>query len=219
MLWGLAAVSMMVGAALMLGVPQVGRVMETVSAPIVTAGQDHAPAGDLARLSEEIARLSADRDKLIARLELLERQVGAKTVAATILSHPEVPAITGSVGRVTTTTPPGSGATSAPLLSESHGIQDGPVRRIVFGIDLGSASSVDRLRDRWTAMSDLFGPILAKLEPRVVFGHNKDGAVELRLLAGPFPNAELAVKACSEMQRQPGTCEPRAFDGEPLSKS
>ncbi|WP_188409836.1 SPOR domain-containing protein [Agaricicola taiwanensis] len=207
---------MTVGAVMMLGVPQIDGRIDMLPDPLIDLGTHSASSDAIERLSGEVARLAADREKLIARLEILERQMGAKNVASAILSPQDVPAITGSIGRVSGATPAATGSMEP---TETATIQDGPVRRIAFGIDLGSAASVDRLKDRWTAMQELYGQALAKLEPRVVFGRTRDGAVELRLLAGPFPNAELAVKACSEIQRQPGSCEPRPFDGEPLSKS
>lgn len=215
-LWGLVAATMTAGTLVMLGYPALSPVQmfdHPVPARSQTTGQlDQSASPELKRLAEEVARLSADREKLTARLEILERQVGTKTVASSILENPAVPAITGSVGRTST---PMSYSTPADV----DAIKDGPARRTAFALDLGSAASVDRLKDRWAAMNELHGSILKKLEPRVALGRTKDGAVELRLIAGPFNDAAAAVKACSELQRQPGTCEPKPFDGEPLSKS
>lgn len=217
-LWGLIAATMTAGAVIMLGVPtfEPMQVFEhPVPAKSLTVGQ--AEPLELRKLAEDIARLSADREKLIARLEILERQVGAKTVASSILEPANVPVITGSVGRPATPQGPSGPASTAP--TDIDAIKDGPAHRITFGVDLGSAATVERLRDRWGAMNELYGPLLKKLEPRVALGRTREGIVELRLIAGPFNDAAAAVKACSQLQRQPGTCEPRPFDGEPLSKS
>jgi hypothetical protein len=211
--WGLAAVAMVGGAMLILDVTdqRIARPPD-VDALHGNATSKAAARPDVAHLSEEIATLKADREKLIARLEILERQAGTKNVAER-LPAVEDPNVTGSVTQAS-----GASPASAPHDS-SFDTHDGPVRRIVFGIDLGSAPSVDRLKDRWVAMSGLYGATLAKLEPKVVFGRSRDGAIELRLLAGPFQNAESAVKACASLQTERATCEPRPFEGESLPKS
>jgi hypothetical protein len=216
--WGLAAVAMVGGAVLILDMTQ-GASRRPPEAPVrFVADEKTKPAGgaaDLRRLADDVAQIKADREKLVARLEILERQIGAAGIASSL---PKIgdPAITGSIDH-------SGGATPEPqaAMSESGGFdsRDGPVRRIEFGIDLGSAPSIDRLKDRWVAMRDLYGATLDKLEPKAVFGRTRDGAVELRLLAGPFPNAEGAVKACASLQTEKTTCEPRPFEGESLPKS
>lgn len=222
-LWGLAAVLTIGGVMFIPGFPgnpaQDSGADALVTAITGKAGQPDEPRSELQRLTDQVARLTADRDKLIARLEILERQIGAKPLAAALMSHPDVPVITGSISRVTDTTTTASRRESFPDSHDPMAMPDGPVRRIAFAIDLGSAPSVDRLKDRWLATKELFKPTLDKLEPKVAFGRTKDGVVELRLLAGPFQNAQSAIQACAALQTSAATCEPRPFEGESLPKS
>ena len=217
-IWGLAAIAMVGGAFQILDMTE--RTGAPAPEPVRHAtGGSHpvnsgAEATSVQRLSDEIARLKADRDKLVARLEILERQVGTRNMSSVALPHVGDPVITGSIDHDAP-----AEASAGPAPDAGFDTRDGPVRRITFGIDLGSAPSVDRLKDRWVAMNGLYGATLAKLEPKVVFGRTRDGAIELRLIAGPFQNAESAVKACAMLQTERATCEPRPFEGESLPKS
>ena len=72
------------------------------------------------------------------------------------------------------------------------------VSKTEFGLDLGSASTVEALRTAWTAALRRHGPLLEGLRPVVQMRERpRPGAVELRLIAGPIPNAATAARLCA----------------------
>src|SRR5207247_1628132 len=71
----------------------------------------------------------------------------------------------------------------SPLLEPASG-------RTEFGIDLGSATTVEGLRVLWTNAKAKHGSLLDGLRPvMTVRDHARPGGVELRLVAGPLTNA------------------------------
>ncbi len=87
-----------------------------------------------------------------------------------------------------------------------------------FGVDLGSASSVEGLRAIW-AGARARNPALAALTPAVVSrpSPQRPGGVQLRLVAGPLPTASAAARLCATLTAARVLCQPAPFDGQPLA--
>ncbi len=84
-----------------------------------------------------------------------------------------------------------------------------------FGIDLGGAKSVEGLKGIWLTTKAAHAPLLDNLTPSAVLRPTgKNGAPELRLMAGPFPNAGAAAAICQSFASSRGNCRPFAFDGQ-----
>jgi hypothetical protein len=87
-----------------------------------------------------------------------------------------------------------------------------------FGIDIGGNASLDGLRTLWTslksgqpALFDGLRPVIAVREPQ------KGGGIELRLIAGPLPNASIAARLCAALSAANQSCQPTVFDGQRLA--
>jgi hypothetical protein len=184
------------------------------------------------RLAETVRSLAADRERLLARIATLEQSLDG---------------ITGSIARVekaARTTSPGSPNAPAPSVSPALSAapaEPPPTRsapdvdvtssipmppqqpgssaaKTEFGLDLGSATTVEALRTAWTAALRRHGPLLEGLRPVVQMRERpRPGGMELRLIAGPVPNAAAAARLCVSMTAAGAICAPAVFEGQRLA--
>jgi len=154
-------------------------------------------AVEIGRLNDGLRALAADRDKVAARLEHLERSVGDITASISkekpAQTAPAAPAVDDPVA------PPVTGS----IATE-------------FAVDLGGEASIDGLRALWASMRGNHAP-LQGLRPLVsVRDGAKPGTVELRLVAGPFANAAAAARICAALTAKRVACQTTVFDGQRL---
>jgi hypothetical protein len=208
------------------------------------------------RLAEAVRLLTADRDRLAARIGALERNFddvtgaipnrsGAERTSANPAASPLPPALApGAVVNAEATrvaAPPPVAATApsplppqaspqapappvpartaslAPIASET-GAAASTATRTEFGIDLGTAATVDGLRNLWSSVKGSHAPLLEGLRPVVAVRDGaKSGALELRLVVGPLANAGVAARLCAALAAAGLTCEPAVFDGQRLA--
>jgi hypothetical protein len=93
------------------------------------------------------------------------------------------------------------------------------LRRTEFGVDLGSANSVNGLRMLWRGLlkSRSNAPLVA-LRPIIVIKESTNGlGMQLRLVAGPLNDAGAAAKICAVLTENKRPCETAIFDGQRLS--
>src|SRR5262245_20355527 len=195
-----------------------------------------APDPEVRRLAETVRALSTDRDRLIARVATLERNlddvtgsipnhaVGERFAAAAAPLPAPGP---GASAPAADAKPPQnmSGAPPADLLSPATALPAlplGPAGSVAtkteFGIDLGSASTVDGLRNLWLSVKNGHGPLVEGLRPVVAVRDGaKPGTVELRLVAGPLANASVAARLCAALAVAGLTCQAAVFDGQRLA--
>lgn len=90
------------------------------------------------------------------------------------------------------------------------------VDKTSFGVDLGGYSSLATLGKGWTELkkSDQ-KTLIANLAPRASLS-DKNGRLEVRLVAGPFNNAAHAVTLCAQLQAKGRPCQPTLFVGQPV---
>ena len=91
--------------------------------------------------------------------------------------------------------------------------------RTEFGVDLGSANSVNGLRMLWRGLlkSRSNAPLTA-LRPIIVIKESTNGlGMQLRLVAGPLNDAGAAAKICAVLTENKRPCETAIFDGQRLS--
>jgi hypothetical protein len=91
------------------------------------------------------------------------------------------------------------------------------VTRTAFAIDLGTGSSLEILRARWSALRGNHTGALAELSPLVSVREDTKTGVELRLLAGPFANAEAAARACAALEARKVPCQTAVYEGQRLA--
>ncbi|MCA6113937.1 hypothetical protein J6524_03210 [Bradyrhizobium sp. WSM 1738] len=100
--------------------------------------------------------------------------------------------------------------TNAPMAS---------LQRTEFGVDLGTANSVNGLRALWRGLlkSRSNAPLTA-LRPIIVIKEGAGGlGMQLRLVAGPLHDAGAAAKICAVLTENNRPCETTIFDGQRLS--
>jgi hypothetical protein len=93
------------------------------------------------------------------------------------------------------------------------------VQRTEFGVDLGSANSVNGLRALWRGLlKSRANARLAALRPIIVVKEATNGlGMQLRLVAGPLNDAGTAARICASMTENKRPCETTIFDGQRLS--
>jgi hypothetical protein len=93
------------------------------------------------------------------------------------------------------------------------------LRRTEFGVDLGSANSVNGLRMLWSGLlKSRSNAPLAALRPIIVIKESTNGlGMQLRLVAGPLNDAGAAAKICAVLTENKRPCETAIFDGQRLS--
>jgi hypothetical protein len=242
--WGAAAVGALLLAILAVqsdtGARRVaGAMNQRPAATQLAARQDI--EGDTKRLVESVRTLSSDRDRLLARVTVLERNLED---------------VTGSVGRIgsaqsaaaqSSPLPPVqlpqgpsviSSISAPPLISVPQTIAAFPSNRIAsghsaargtapapdsvatatdFGVDIGGGPTVESLRDLWISAKGTHGGIFDGLRPVISVRDGKPGTAELRLVVGPLSNASAAAKICASLAASGWTCRPAVFDGQRLA--
>lgn len=211
-------------------------VMRTSGAP------PSASDGETRRLADAVRILTVDRDRLAARVSALERNLddvtgaipnrprsdagnpAASPLPPSLAAGPPAAAAPAVVAAPTNTV---TRTQQAPAVSRQPGLvpitadaaaTGSTATRTEFGIDLGTAATVEGLRNLWTSIKGTQAPLLEGLRPVVAVRDGaKPGALELRLVAGPLANAGVAAKLCAALADAGLTCAPAVFDGQRLA--
>ena len=190
-------------------------------------------------LSEAIRTLAADRDRLLARLNTLERSVedvtGSIAAPTPKVSPPTpLPSIPASPPRAAGSTPPAApaaGAAQSPAappnqtrVAAGHLATNNPTAvelvatKTEFGVDLGGNATMDGLRTMWSNLKATQPAMLEGLRPVIAIREGaKPGSMELRLVAGPLANASIAARLCAALAAAGHSCQPTVFDGQRLA--
>jgi hypothetical protein len=174
------------------------------------------------RLNEAVRVLAADRDRLLARVAVLERNVDDVTG-----SIPSAPA---SAPRPTQTlpqipplvsapvpAPPATPVAPPPRVTTTAGPQESIATKTEFGIDVGGNTSVEGLRALWASLKTSRPALFDALRPVIAIRDTGRGGVELRLVAGPVVNAAAAAKLCASLAAAGQPCQATVFDGQRLA--
>jgi hypothetical protein len=112
---------------------------------------------------------------------------------------------------------------SAPAATDAEADDDTvpkvSLRRTEFGVDLGSANSVNGLRALWLGLlKSTSNASLTALRPIIVIKEASGGlGMQLRLVAGPLNDAGAAARICAILTENKRPCETAIFDGQRLS--
>jgi hypothetical protein len=178
-----------------------------------------------------VRALSADRDRLLARLDALERNVDVTGALprdnAPAPSAPVLPSTSLSPGTSTSALPGWSltpnlpaavgnqNATAAAGLSASEQAVGSVATKTEFAVDIGGDATFDGLRALWASLKGAHGALFEGLRPVVsVREGNKPGALELRLLVGPLGNAATAARLCANLGAAGLACQATVFEGQ-----
>lgn len=108
-----------------------------------------------------------------------------------------------------------------PITTASIGKKETKTKAVVeaertnFGVDLGGYSSLATLNKGWSDMKQKQKQLLGNLAPRASLS-DKNGRLEVRLVAGPFNNAAHAITLCAQLQAKGRRCQPTLFVGQPV---
>ena len=86
-----------------------------------------------------------------------------------------------------------------------------------FALDLGSAPTLDGVRQRWATVKANFGPLLSGMHP-LAAPDRRQGKAGYRLLVGPLPNSPAATALCAHFNAAHTTCRPAKFEGEQIAQ-
>ena len=180
------------------------------------------------RLSEAIRALAADRDRLLVRIGALERNLDDVTGSIPPVSaNPKAAAPTAPVIAAPLAAPPPASqpnsASSQNRVAAGHlatgtpGPAESVATKTEFGVDVGGNVSIEGLRSLWTTLKAGQPALFEGLRPVIAVREGKPGTIELRLVAGPLPNASIAARLCAALSAAGQTCQPAVFDGQRLA--
>lgn len=195
------------------------------------------------QLAQAVRGLAEDRDRLTARLASIEhnmeditgsitRQIEAvKTAAAEKpapwpTDKPPVP-VTTSANIVSVVQPvvPAPADMRSPLPASPLTADATPPPppgtaspSPTYGIDIGSALSIQTLQARWAGTRSAHPQLFEGLTPVVTLKDiPRSKRVELRLVVGPLPSAGAAAQLCASLAAFRLFCQPTTFDGQHLA--
>jgi len=93
----------------------------------------------------------------------------------------------------------------------------GEPAKIDYGIDLGSAASVEEIRSEWSRVKANFGPLIWGLRPLAAPRQRANGT-DYRLLIGPFATAAAAARVCARFNSYHVACRTARFVGEEVAQ-
>ena len=188
------------------------------------------------RLADTVRVLAAERERLAARIDSLERNVedmtgstkrqsekpsagGTSSPAAGTAAS--VPAREGAAAAEPSTAPaparqPAGGA-EPQTAARNPGAGDEP-SKAELGIDVGGAANFGALRVLWTSTKGGNPALFEGLYPLVAVRENgRTKAAELRLVVGPLADVEAATRLCAALSATHRSCRPVAFEGQRLA--
>jgi hypothetical protein len=195
-------------------------------------------------LTEQVRGLNADRDRLAGRIAVLQSSVDdmtgaikrqAAATAAVLAARAAAPASQTQPSIA----PPVAGATPAAAAPEAKtdlvitsSVPLPPARAAAaqaaagpepaastseFGLDLGAASTLDGVQQRWTTVKANFGPLLSNLHP-LAAPERRQGKTGYRLVVGPLPNSPAATGLCAHFNAAHTPCRAVKFEGEQIAQ-
>lgn len=197
---------------------------------------------DNRRLTEIVRSLAGDRERLLTRMTTLERSLedvtgSIKQQASAPVAPPpapQPPAQAAEPPPKTAAVPPQTvapaepaavpippekpnRAASAPAPGSVPDLE--PIQpRPAAGVDIGGATSFDGLRKLWNAVTSNHYGLFDGLHPIVTVHENsKSRATELRLVAGPLTDVEIASRICTTLAAAKRYCRLVTFEGQPLA--
>lgn len=196
---------------------------------------------DTRRLIEIVRSLAGDRERLLTRLSAIERSLEEvtgsiqKQAVAPPPAAPAPPAATPEPPPKTAAVPPQTVAPAEPTavpsppeppprvanippgagnIPDLEAIQGRPAA----GVDVGGAKDFDGLRTLWNALTTSHYGLFEGLHPIVAVRENsKLRTAELRLIAGPLTDVDIASRICTTLAAAKRYCRLTPFEGQPLA--
>ena len=195
-------------------------------------------------LTEQVRALNADRDRLAGRIALLQSSVDDMTGAIKRQAAATAAVLAARAAAPASQTQPSiapSGAGATPVAAAPEAKTDPVITSSVplpparaaaaqaaagpepaastseFGLDLGGASTLDGVQQRWTTVKANFGPLLSNLHP-LAASERRQGKTGYRLVVGPLPNSPAATGLCAHFNAAHTPCRAVKFEGEQIAQ-
>jgi hypothetical protein len=183
-------------------------VVQPAPTPQQPAARPFDAQAETKKLADAVRDLTADNDELKSRLAVVEHSVddvtGSIAQQAKATAAPPWP----DSGPPVPSTPAAIAAVIAPAL---------PLP-MEYGVDIGSAVSIQALRARWAGIRSAHPQLFDGLAPTVSLSETpQSNRPELRLVLGPLASANAAAKLCTTLERFRLTCQPTIFAGRHLA--
>lgn len=182
-------------------------------------------SADRDRLNGRIALLESSIDDMTGTIKRQAAATAAALAAKTAPPAPDSPATKPAaqasvpaanapapppvVAAVTTEPKADSAPTSAVPLPPGRATQPAveaePPASSEFGLDLGWASTLDGVRQRWATVKANFGPLLSGMHP-LAAPDRRQGKSGYRLVVGPLPNGPAATGLCAHFNAAHTAC-------------
>lgn len=177
-------------------------------------------------LAQTVRGLAEDRDRMMTRLATLEhnlddmtgsisQQIEAAKVASAPASSPwpsdeaPLPLTPATLAAMIAPVAPPPAGLAMPLPPDAAA----PASPPAYGADIGRAPSMKALHAQWTALHSAHPELFEGLQPVVTLKDNsRSNRAELRLVVGPFANAERAAQLCAALSSFHLFCQPTMFD-------
>lgn len=103
------------------------------------------------------------------------------------------------------------------IANDADAAAEVPVAKTEFGVDLGTASSIEGLRALWRGVQSSNRKLMAPLRPIIAIKERSGLGMQLRLIAGPLTDAAAAARICAVLSENDRPCETAFFDGQRLT--
>ena len=183
-------------------------VVQPAQSPPQPAARSFEAQAETKKLAEAVRDLTADNDELKSRLAVVEHSVDDVTGSIARQAQSTAPPPWPENGPPVPATPAAIAAVIAPAL---------PLP-MEYGVDIGSAVSIQALRARWAGIRSAHPQLFDGLAPTIALGETQQSnRPELRLVIGPLPSADAAARLCTTLGRFRLTCQPTIFAGRHLA--
>jgi hypothetical protein len=182
------------------------------------------------RLADAVRVLTADRDRMVARIGTLERNLEDITGTIKRQETRQDSRQDSTAGAVVPASPPPASSPAAALSQPPSSTPERIVNateetpQVIeaakgeFGVDIGGAANFEGLRTLWAATKASNGAQFDGLHPAVAVRENSRAKnAELRLIVGPLADVEAAVRLCATLSGTRRYCQPVAFEGQRLA--
>jgi cell division septation protein DedD len=164
----------------------------------------------LAAVENHEQRIDNVTGSLSKEIEVVKAEAEAPRPAETPPT-PTTPDVTGAVPSPAPAPPTAQPAPPVPAPLPTPPPASSSATPKQYGIDIGSAVSIQALRARWVEIRTAHPQAFQGLTPTVVM---QSGRSELRLVLGPLPNPDAAAKLCASLLPYRIACQPTGFDGQ-----
>jgi hypothetical protein len=187
-------------------------VMQPGQAPTQVA--PHSPDAQIEtrRLADAVRDLAADDDQIKSRLAAVEH--GMDDVTGSIAQQ------AARAARAATATPAQSPWPDGPAVAATPAAIAPPlaIMPMGYGVDIGSALSIQALRARWAGVRSAHPELFNGLVPTVTLRDTpRSNRPELRLVVGPLASADAATQLCGVLASYHLFCQPTIFAGQHLA--